>query len=238
LLFECACGQTPFGKADADDMAILKRISAHSPGSLVLPETTSPALEGLLSGLLHPDVKLRLGTPGGDAEAHSVLGHTYFADVNWAALAEGELPSPLQTEARTQLATRIAEGARTRLQPHTAPIAPAPPSRPPAAPRSSTPFTSRRLPGQAPTSRTGTTSSPPPTRTSRGWRASQARCTCAGFDDFRVSCARATSADRTAVCDFCCTCHMYFLCPVGTRCTLYVEYTYAVLLNNVCAGLP
>ena len=112
LLFECACGQTPFGKADADDMAILKRISAHAPGAHVLPETASPALGELVSGLLHPDAKQRLGNGGaaGEMEEQQVQGHPYFADVNWAALQEGELPSPLQTEAHSQIAKRLFEG--------------------------------------------------------------------------------------------------------------------------------
>ena len=104
LLFECACGQTPFGKADGDDMSILRRISAHSPGALVLPEFMSPALGELLGGLLHPDVKLRLGGKGAGADdgggggGSSVQSHPFFAEVDWEALRTGELASPLQDD--------------------------------------------------------------------------------------------------------------------------------------------
>ena len=42
LLYELRCGDSPWGSSDQDDMTLLKRITAHTPGSLTMAEDVSP----------------------------------------------------------------------------------------------------------------------------------------------------------------------------------------------------
>lgn len=46
----------------------------------------------LLSHLLVRDPKARLGS--GEQDANEVKAHPFFADIDWASLATGKMPSP------------------------------------------------------------------------------------------------------------------------------------------------
>jgi len=111
LLYELCCGDSPWGATDADDMTILKRITAHLNGSLALPENVSPRLADLIDSLLTPSSDSRLGARGGE----EVQSHTWFADINWSHLASAELSSPLTVFARDQLAQRVEVGPGDEL---------------------------------------------------------------------------------------------------------------------------
>ena len=123
LVYEFLCRETPWGRHDEDDdMVILKRIAAHTPVSLALPERAHPELADLISQLLHPAPTERLGTRSPTADdaprsgrarggSSDVSAHAWFTDVDWSDLASGVMDSPLRATARSQLAARLSEGA-------------------------------------------------------------------------------------------------------------------------------
>ena len=94
LMYELATGDSPWGATDSDDMMVLKRISAHTSGSLAVPQHVNPQLTALLNDLLEPDADARRGD-------ESVVADAWFDNIQWPRLLDGEVPSPLQRTAET-----------------------------------------------------------------------------------------------------------------------------------------
>jgi CRP-like cAMP-binding protein/serine/threonine protein kinase len=93
LLYEMATGDSPWGATDDDDMVLLKRIAAYTPGTLAVPRGVNPQLAALLHDLLEPDIEQRRGDG-------SVVSDAWFDSISWPRLLDSELPSPLQQLAR------------------------------------------------------------------------------------------------------------------------------------------
>lgn len=116
LLFELTEGEPPWGTNDTDDMAVLRRIAAHTHGSLRVParvagssgeDVTMP----LLNQLMHPQPDGRFGGSAAcNAEgANELRDHAFFQSLNWSKLLDGDIESPLQDHAREQLSRRMAD---------------------------------------------------------------------------------------------------------------------------------
>jgi ribosomal protein S6 kinase beta len=115
LLYEMLCGVPPFR---AKGRAALQRQILG--GKLKLPPYLSREAQALLRALLVREPPKRLGYgPSGSAD---VMGHAFFARVDWTALAEGRVASPFRPSLRQHDSVENFDRIWTDLAPEDSPV--------------------------------------------------------------------------------------------------------------------
>jgi serine/threonine protein kinase len=87
LLYEMLTGLPPFYCKDRE-----KLFDKIKRGDLDYPRYLSPKAQLILRGLLRKDPQSRLGS--GPSDAEEIKQHSFFTDIDWIRLANGELPPP------------------------------------------------------------------------------------------------------------------------------------------------
>ena len=90
LIYELINGETPF-VAD-DDMQAINNIM-QCPDSLQFSDVFTEEVENLVSSLLNPDLSSRLGVLSGGT--NDIKCHSFFSDVDWVKLYNGEYKAPI-----------------------------------------------------------------------------------------------------------------------------------------------
>ncbi|XP_077995400.1 RAC-gamma serine/threonine-protein kinase-like [Glandiceps talaboti] len=100
VMYEMMCGRLPFYNRDHE--VLFEKILTED---IRFPKNLSDNAKSFLSGLLIKDPKLRLG--GGPEDASEIMGHPFFASINWDDLYNKRMPPPFKPEVMSETDTRF-----------------------------------------------------------------------------------------------------------------------------------
>lgn len=104
LVYEVLCGDVPFDDHGGDYESMLREINQ----GLMFPKDLSKDTQAFVSSLLHKNPDDRLGANGPE----EIRAHPWFTGVDWQALLEKRVPSPLSSMIPKR--TRTEKGPDTR----------------------------------------------------------------------------------------------------------------------------
>merc|ERR1712226_888526 len=98
-MYEMMSGRLPFYNHDHEVMFELILVE-----EVRFPTQMSKEAKSLISGLLIKDPHQRLG--GGKEDAKEIMGHEFFADLDWKALMDKKLEPPFRPQVMSDTDTR------------------------------------------------------------------------------------------------------------------------------------
>ncbi|XP_056451699.1 RAC-beta serine/threonine-protein kinase-like isoform X1 [Gadus macrocephalus] len=99
VMYEMMCGRLPFYNQDHErlfELILMEEIR--------FPKNLAPEAKALLAGLLKKDPKQRLG--GGPNDAKEVMGHAFFASINWQDVIDKKLTPLFKPQVTSETDTR------------------------------------------------------------------------------------------------------------------------------------
>lgn len=108
VMYEMMCGRLPFYNRDHE--ALFEQILSES---VKFPSRLSHDAMSLLGGLLEKDPRKRLG--GGPEDAKSIMGHQFFASINWDDLYHKRITPPFKPQVTSDTDTRYFDTVFTGL---------------------------------------------------------------------------------------------------------------------------